>query len=43
MVALSAGACEPGKHEPGVVGVGITRGQLNVAMAVCIDPSLLVA
>jgi hypothetical protein len=44
MVALRAGACEPGKHDPAVVGgFGRTRGQLNVAAAVCIDPSLLFA
>jgi hypothetical protein len=44
MVALSPGACEPGKHDPGVVGgFGRIRGQLKIAEAVCIDPSLLVA
>jgi hypothetical protein len=44
MVALSAGACEPGKHDPAVVGgFGRIRGQLNVAVAVCRDPSLFVA
>jgi len=43
-VARSAGACEPGKHDPGVVGgFGRTKGQANVAVAVCIVPSPLVA
>jgi len=42
-VERSAGACEPGKHEPGFVVVGSTSGQANVAVAVCIDPSVPVA
>jgi hypothetical protein len=42
-VANNAGACEPGKHEPAVVGVGIIKGQLNVAVAVTKVPLLPVA
>ncbi len=46
-VESSADACDPGKQEPGVgglpLGLGSTSGQLNVAVAVWIDPSTAVA
>jgi hypothetical protein len=36
--ASSADDSEPGKHEPAVVAVGSTNGQLKVAVAVWIEP-----
>src|SRR5580658_5420280 len=44
MVEMSEFACEPGKQEPAVSGgSGRTSGQLNVAVAVWMVPSLDVA